>query len=113
MWCGGQGSRRRPLCARRHIKDSTLVWRLEMGGVGNSGHWHRFPDPHIVQVIVKLPSALKTGDVGISGLGPRLMEGRYRSGDPLVAATTKHVQHGVDHVLTLQTEAEGKPFTLV
>jgi hypothetical protein len=46
-------------------------------------------------------------------LRPRLMEGRDRSGDPLVAATTKHVQHGVDHVLTLQMEAERRPFTLV
>ena len=85
-----------------------LVSHLEVGSArGNCRRCHRFPDPHVVQVIVKLPSALKTGDVGFSRLGPWFVERRHRSGDPPVAATTQQVQHGVDHVFTLQTEAEG------
>jgi hypothetical protein len=85
-----------------------LVSRLKVSSArGNCRRCLRFPDPHVVQVIVKLLSALKTGDVGISGLGPWFMERRHRSGDPPVAATTQQVQHGVNHVFTLQTEAEG------
>ena len=83
-----------------------LVLRLEVGSAtGNCRCWHQFPDPHVVQVIVKLLSALKTGDVGISGWGPGLMDRRYRSGDLPVAATTQQVQHCFDHAFTLQTES--------
>jgi len=85
-----------------------LVWRLEVGSAtGNCRRWYQFPDPHVVQVIVELLSALKTGDVGISGWGPGLMDRRYRSGDLPVAATTQQVQHCFDHAFTLQTEPEG------
>ena len=91
-----------------------LVWRLEVGSAtGNCRRWHQFPDPHVAQVIVKLLSALKTGDVGIAGWGPGLMDRRYRSGDLPVAATTQQVQHCFDHAFILQTETEGGLFALV
>jgi hypothetical protein len=91
-----------------------LESRLEVGSArGNCRRRHQFPDPHVVQVIVKLFSALKTGDVGISGLGPRLMDRRYRPGELPVAATIQQVQHGVDHAFSLQTAAEGGLFALV